>query len=154
MARPKKHPAQTDLLAESAEFLDEAGKPDHAKAVREVLSDLTRSRAREDNPTLSLWTYRETWRAAQDDCEKRGRSIPDLVEDGFAAFLAGRFKPKKAQRASGGAKGQFSARASAERRQEVAAYVAAHAESLGWSPSPQQVAAAWLEHKYGPYKRT
>jgi hypothetical protein len=148
LARPKKRP-DAALVQQAADKLDSIGEPDLAEAVRETLPELTRARAREDNPTLPLYTYRETWRAAQ-----AAGSIPDLVEEGFDAFLAGRFKPKRAPRGAGGDKANFSARATAERRQEVAAYIEAHADDLGWSPSPQQVAAAWLEHRFGPHKRT
>jgi hypothetical protein len=152
LARPKKRPHQAELLTEAADFLDEEGRPRHAAAVREALSELTRVKARDDNPTLTLYTYRDTWRAAQ-----AAGSVPDIIDEGFAAFLAGRFKPKKTARGAGGVKGvkgSFSARATVERRDEVLGYAIAHTGELGWSPSPQQVAAAWLEHKYGPHKRT
>ncbi|MFC5654553.1 hypothetical protein [Streptomyces nogalater] len=148
MARPKKRPDPA-LVQQAADKLDSIGEPVLAAAVRETLPELTRPRVREGNPTLPLYTYRDTWTAAQ-----KAGSIPDLVEEGFTAFLAGRFKPKPAPRGAGGAKSNFSARATAERRQEVADYVEAHADELGWSPSPQQVAAAWLEHRFGPHKRT
>jgi hypothetical protein len=149
MARPRKRPDREALLTNAAQILDTEGHPEEAAAVRDALAELTRVKARDDNPTLSLWTFRDTWKAAQD-----AGSIPDLVDEGFTAFLAGRFKPKKAPRTAGGSKGTYSARATSERRQEVADYVAAHAGELGWTPSPQQVAAAWLEHKFGPHKRT
>jgi hypothetical protein len=148
LARPKKRPDPA-LVQQAADKLDSIGEPVLAEAVRETLPELTRARARDDNPTLPLYTYRETWKAAQ-----QTGSIPDLIDEGFTALLAGRFKPKPAPRGAGAAKGSFSARASADRRQEVAAYVEAHADELGWSPSPQQVAAAWLEHRFGPHKRT
>lgn len=153
LARPKKRPAQAQLLTEAAQFLDAAEKPEHAEAVREALSDLTRTRVRADNPTFTVYTLREAWQAAQQAAEDSDRSVSDLVEEGFAALLAGRFKPKKAPRGAGSEKSTFSARASQERRQEVIDYAAAHADDLGWSPSPQQVAAAWLEHRYGPDSR-
>ncbi|MFE5037129.1 hypothetical protein [Streptomyces sp. NPDC056683] len=147
MARPKKE--RTVLLDRAAQILDTDGHVDEAAAVRSALAELTRSRSRDDNPNLSVYTFRETWLTAQ-----QAGSIPDLVEEGFAALLAGRFKPKRAQRGDGSGKANFSARARADRRQEVAAYIEAHADTLGWSPSPQQVAAAWLEHRFGPRKRT
>jgi hypothetical protein len=147
VARPKKHPDRARLLTSAAQILDTGGNPDEAEAVREALTELTRVKARDDNPTLSLWTHPETWRAAQ-----QAGSIPDLIDEGFKALLAGRFTPKKAPRSTGRA--TFSGRADVERRREVTAYIEAHAEEFGWSPSPQQVAAAWLEHKFGPHKRT
>jgi hypothetical protein len=150
VARPKKRPAQAELLTQAAEKLANVGMPEHADAIREALSELTRPKTREDNPTLTVWTTPETWRAAQE-----AGSVPDIIEEGFAALLAGRFQPTKAQRRTGGpAKGSFSARATVDRQREVADYVDAHADDLGWSPSARQVAAAWLEHKFGPQPRT
>lgn len=150
VARPKKHPAQVDLLTEAADKLAEVGMPEHADAVREALAELTRPKARKGNPTFTVWTTPEIWRAAQE-----AGSVPDHVEEGFAALLAGRFKPAKARRTTGGpAKDSFSARATVARQREVAEYVAAHADDLGWSPSARQIAAAWLEHKFGPQPRT
>jgi hypothetical protein len=149
VARPKKHPDRVELLTSAAQILDTGGNPDEAEAVRDALTELTRVKARADNPTLSLWTYPETWRAAQ-----QAGSIPDLIDEGFKALLAGSFTPKKAPRSAGGGRATFSGRADVERRQAVTAYIKAHADELGWTPSPQQVAAAWLEYKFGPYKRT
>jgi hypothetical protein len=150
VARPKKRPAQAELLTQAAEKLANVGMPEHADAIREALTELTRPKAREGNPTLTVWTTPEIWRAAQE-----AGSVPDLIEEGFAALLAGRFKPAKARRTTGGpAKGSFSARATVDRQREVTDYVAAHADTLGWSPSARQVAAAWLEHKFSPRPRT
>jgi hypothetical protein len=150
VARPKKHPAQVDLLTEAADKLAGIGMPKHATAVRDALTELTRPKARAGNPTLTVWTTPEIWRAAQE-----AGSVTDVVEEAFDALLAGRFKPKKARRTAGGsAKGSFSARATVDRQNEVAEYVAAHADTLGWSPSPRQIAAAWLEHKFGTPPRT
>ncbi|MEU2426994.1 hypothetical protein ABZ619_39280 [Streptomyces sp. NPDC007851] len=144
MARPRKSPAQTELLTEAAEFLEAAGKPEHAAAVRDALTEVTRSKSREDaDPTFTVYVRSSTWRNAQ-----KAGAVPDLIEEGFAALLAGRFKPTRPAR-GGGQKGTFSARASHDRREQVTAYVTAHAKKLGWEPSPRQVAAAWLEHKYG-----
>ncbi|MEW2301939.1 hypothetical protein AB0958_18530 [Streptomyces sp. NPDC006655] len=146
---------QVALLTEAVELLAAAGKPRHAEAVQEALAKITDSKASEDNPTLPLWMYRDTWKAAQTYCEKRGQSVSDVIDEGFKALLAGRFKPKKAPRATGGAKkGPFTARATSERTQQVTDYVTAHAEELGWTPSPSQVAAAWLEHKHGERRHT
>lgn len=153
LARPKKRPAQAQLLTEAAQFLDAAEKPEHAEAVREALSDLTRTRVRADNPTFTVYVHHETWQAAQQAAEGSGRSVPDLVEEGFATFLAGDFEPQKAPRGPGSEKDTFSVRAAQERRQEVTDYATAHAADLGWCPSPRQVAAAWLEHRYGPDSR-
>lgn len=149
MARPKKRPDRVDLLTNAAQILDTAGNPAEAEAVRDAVAELTRTKTRETNPTLTLWTFPETWRAAQE-----AGSIPDLIDAGFTALLAGRFTPTKAPRSAGGGRASFSGRAAVARQQEVADYVAAHADELGWSPSPRQVAAAWLEHKFGPRKRT
>lgn len=143
LARPRKSPAQTELLTEAAELLDGLGKPEHAAAVRDARAEVTRSKAREDlNPTFTVYVRTSTWSNAQ-----KAGAIPALVEEGFAALLAGRFKPKPPAR--GGQKGTYSARAPRERHEQVTAYVTKHAKQLGWTPSSKQVAAAWLEHKYG-----
>lgn len=147
VARPRKHPDRVELLTSAAQILDTGGNAAEAEAVREALTELTRVKARGDNPTLRLWTYPETWRAAQ-----QAGSIPDLINEGYTALLAGRFTPKKPARGAGRA--SFSGRATIERQQAVTAYIEEHADALGWSPSPESVAVAWLEHKFGPHKRT
>ncbi|MHB9862011.1 hypothetical protein [Streptomyces sp. YIM S03343] len=148
MARPKKRPDHVDLLKQAAEVLDNIGQPQLAQAVRETLPELTRSRERADNPTFRVYTYKDAWEAAQ-----AAGSVAEIIDAGFAALLAGRFKPKQAPRTGGGSKGGFTSRASVDRQQQVAAYVEAHADELGWAPTPNQVASAWIEHKYGPRKR-
>lgn len=145
LARPKENPAQIQLLTESVELLESIGKPDHANAVRDALNEATRSKTGEDtSPTFTVYVRTSTWQAAQ-----KAGAIPDLIEEGFAALLAGRFKPTRPVRGGGAKKDTYSARASHERREQVTAYVTRNAKKLGWEPSPRQVAAAWLEHKYG-----
>ncbi|MGR3875707.1 hypothetical protein ACUXZZ_45060 (plasmid) [Streptomyces graminifolii] len=144
MARTRKNPAQIELITESIDLLVGLGKPDHAEAIRELLPEATRSRAREDiNPTLPVYLRTSTWRAAQQD-----GAVPKVVEEGFTALLEGRFKPTRPLR-GGEKKSNYSARAPRELQEQVSAYVAQNAKKLGWEPSPAQVAAAWLEHKYG-----
>jgi len=144
LVRPRKSPAQTELLTEAVELLEGIGKPDHAGAVREALAEVTRTKGREDiNPTFTVYLRTQTWQ----DAQKAGPTA-ELVEEGFAALLAGRFTPKPPAR-GGGPKGSYSTRAPRERHDQVEAYVAKHAKKLGWKPSSKQVAAAWLEHKYG-----
>jgi hypothetical protein len=143
LARPRT--TLHDLLATAAERLEALGEPSElAAAVREAREKLfTRAnRANPGNPTLPLYLLRATWERAQ-----AAGPTTDSIEAGFTALLAGRFKPKPLPQ--GGEKGRYSSRASAEQMAAVAAYVEAHAEDLGWTPSPSQVAAAWLEHKYG-----
>jgi hypothetical protein len=144
LVRPRKSPAQTELLAEAADLLDEAGKPQHADAVRDALAEISRPKAREDlNPTLPVYVRTTTWRAAQ-----QAGAVPKAIEEGFAALLAGRFTPPEPTR-GGGRKSSYSGRAPRELQDQVAEYVTKHAKKLKWSPSPGQVAAAWLEHQYG-----
>ncbi|MFD0393298.1 hypothetical protein ACFQ3Z_15810 [Streptomyces nogalater] len=88
------------------------------------------------------------------DGRAEGRLHPRPRRGGFHRLPRRPLQAEASPRGAGGAKSNFSARATAERRQEVADYVEAHADELGWSPSPQQVAAAWLEHRFGPHKRT
>lgn len=131
-----------DLLAKAADRLDGLGEDELAKAVRDARAQLTKPKASKDSPTLPLYLRRDTWERAQ-----AAGSTMDAVENGFAALLAGRFLPKPLPR--GGEKGKFSSRASVQRTAQVEAYVADHADELGWTPSASLVAAAWLEHKYG-----
>jgi hypothetical protein len=131
-----------DLLAKAADRLTDFGETELAAAVREALAKLTASKASPDNPTLPLYVRKETWERAQ----AAGSTI-DAVEAGFAALLSGKFTPQRLPR--GGDKGKYSSRCSAQRQAQVEAHVEAHADELGWAPSASQVAAAWLEHKYG-----
>ncbi|MFE2540966.1 aldo-keto reductase family protein [Actinacidiphila glaucinigra] len=142
LARPRR--TLPDQLATAADRLAAIGEPVLAEAVRKAREELTRSKASDDNPTLPLYLRKETWERA-----KAAGSTLDAVEAGFVALLAGRFKPQRPPRGGTEPKSNFSSRASVERQAEVVAYVTAHADELGWSPSPGQVAAAWLEHKYG-----
>jgi hypothetical protein len=132
-----------ELLTKAADRLTGLGEDELAQAVRDAHAQLTKPKASKDSPTLPLYLRRETWERAQ-----AAGSTMDAVEAGFAALLAGRFAPKPLPR-GGGDKGKYSSRASVQRTAQVEAYVADHADELGWTPSASQVAAAWLEHKYG-----
>jgi len=131
-----------DMLIKAADRLADFGEHELAEWVRKAHAQLTRSKASKDSPTLPVYVRRETWERAQ-----AAGSTMDAVEAGFAALLAGRFTPKPLLR--GGEKGRHSSRASVQRTAQVEAYVTEHADELGWTPSASQVAAAWLEHKYG-----
>lgn len=155
LARPQTNPLP-GLLDDAAAELAGLGKHKLAAAVREAREKLfTRARSRPDNPTLPLYLRTETWERAQ-----AAGPTADAVEAGFAALLAGKFRPQPPAR-GGGPKGKYSTRAEARRQAEVEAYVKAHADELvklGWPqdrlPSASQVANAWLEHKYGKPART
>jgi hypothetical protein len=157
VARPKKRP-DPELIAEAAAELEAARRPELAAAVRALLPELTRPRTRAGYPTITLYVWGSTWQAALAEAERRGVAVGDLVDEGYAALMAGRWKPRRPKRGEPGAspddrRQNQSTGLDAGRRAQVTAWVAEHADELGWKPSDRQVGAAWLEHKYGPKRR-
>lgn len=149
---PKKKPDLVTTVQQAARKLDDVGEPVLASGVREMAQEYTRlsTKSREDNPTLSLWVDTAAFNAAQ-----AAGSVLDIIDQGFLALLAGGFKPQRPRRGASGetARGSRTARATVDRQREVTAYVTAHAEELGWEPTPRQVAAAWIEQQFGPRGR-
>jgi hypothetical protein len=130
------------MLTKAADRLADFGENELADWVRKGREQLTKPKASKDSPTLPVYVRRETWERAQ-----AAGSTMDAVEAGFTALLAGRFTPQPLPR--GGEKKKYSSRASVHRTALVEAYVVEHGDEFGWTPSASQVAAAWLEHKYG-----
>ncbi|MFH9813479.1 hypothetical protein ACH4NI_35605 [Streptomyces olivaceus] len=101
-------------------------------------------------PNLAIWTPVSVRTQLMD-------ASPDLaadVDEGFAAYLAGRFTPDKPPR------GRLSQGATEDRKnlnvrpdphlvQQINDSADARAEELGWKPTPGVIALAWLRHKYG-----
>ncbi|WP_327667943.1 MULTISPECIES: hypothetical protein [unclassified Streptomyces] len=81
----------------------------------------------------------------------RGRPWMERIEDGYLSFLTGDFRPPKP-------KGQLPTenmtvvftRLDPRLRVAVADYAAEQARDLGWTPTPKQVAVAWLVNAYPP----
>ncbi|MFI8461747.1 hypothetical protein [Kitasatospora sp. NPDC085464] len=141
-------------LFAAAAFLKELGTPEaaeHAAAVAEAAARESRVRSRPGNPTLTLYVHADTWRQAQDDATP-DHPVTAEVDEGLQLFLAGKFIPERPVRAKRGtsAKETVTVRSTTERRDEVATYAQAQASERGWEPTVNQVAAAWLEHRYPP----
>ncbi|MFC5911763.1 hypothetical protein [Streptacidiphilus monticola] len=142
---PKSSPSLRERAEAAARFLDQAGEPAHAETVRELAE---RAAGRRGTPALVTYVYEDTWRQVLAD----PTPTTELIEQGYAALLAGTWRPRRPARAKRGgpARTQGNTRFSKERREEVAQYIAAHADEIGWEPTADQVASAWLEENFPP----
>ncbi|MFI9331907.1 hypothetical protein ACIGZJ_30750 [Kitasatospora sp. NPDC052868] len=136
--------------------LREHDQDELADAVAEFLQ--LKTTKPQDKPNLPMYMSSATWERAKAAVAAEGRTMEDEVEAGYTALLSGRWVPDRHPRARHGsgasaAKTTKNVRVATERTEQVAAYVAAHAEAWGWSPSPAQVGAAWLEAKHGSPSR-
>ena len=149
------HPrSDRHAMEAAAEFLASLGTPEaaeHAENLR-AYAERTRRRPVAGNPGLSLYVNTAAWAEATKEAERTGVTVTQMVDRGFDEFLSGRFVPPAPVRARRGTADRTSGtvRATPGRRAEITAYAEANAERIGWTPSPQQVAVAWLEHLYVP----
>ncbi|MFJ3793922.1 hypothetical protein [Kitasatospora sp. NPDC090091] len=140
-------------VKEAAEALRAHNRPDLAAAIDELLERKSANPEHNLTPNMPTYVSKSAWTRAQTAAAAvHRRTMEDEINDGFTALLAGTWVPSPPRRA---AYGQGAAdrttrtvRMPATRTAEVAAYVAANAERLGWDPTPAKVAAAWIEEKY------
>ena len=148
--RPYNPKIHADLIT-AAEILRDTN-PDIATSIDQVAAHGGWELIRPDTtrPTLAIWTPV----SVRTQLMKTSTDLAADVNEGFAAYLAGRFTPDKPPR------GRLSQGATEERKnlnvrpdpelvQQINDGADARAEELGWKPTPGVIALAWLRHKYG-----
>lgn len=145
-------------LTVASDRLRESGDPDLAEAIDAVTAprgwELLKKPAKETtaDPNMALWMNKAIKDAIHAKARAAGDSLPDVVDEGFRAFLAGDFVPAKPLRSARGSatpKDNLNVRPSKELRDQVEALCPERSAELGWKVTPGLVAAAWLYEEYG-----
>ncbi|MEV6165789.1 hypothetical protein AB0L71_28520 [Streptomyces sp. NPDC052052] len=159
MARTPTSPARTirARLAAASAKLTEAGSPDLAAAVDEVLAPngwglLRRTEENADtNPNLAIFMNKEIRESLKAKAEAKGTTLTADVTEAFRKFVAGEFVPDapiRSRRNSGAEKGNLNVRPDADLLQQVKDLAEQKSAEYGWTVTPARVASAYLMRKY------
>ncbi|MFD7980161.1 hypothetical protein [Streptomyces sp. NPDC059071] len=146
-----------DLRAASAR-LTEAGAPDLAAAVDEVLAPDGWSRLRHalqtgtGAPNVPVHMPLVLRDAIQTAAKAAGDSLATVLAEGLEEFIAGRFSPAanahRARRNTGLETGNLNVRIDAGLKDRFQTAAADRADELGYKPALGHIAKAWLIEKY------
>ncbi|MEV8455476.1 hypothetical protein AB0467_34635 [Streptomyces sp. NPDC052095] len=144
------------LTAASAK-LTEAGAPDLAAAVDEVLAPngwglLRRTEEGANaNPNMAIFMNVEIRESLKAKAAAKGATLTADVNEAFTKFLAGVFvpdAPSRSRRNSGAEKGNLNVRPDADLVQQVKDIAEQKSAEYGWTVTPARVASAYLMRKY------
>ncbi|WP_042174597.1 hypothetical protein [Streptomyces sp. NBRC 110035] len=145
-------------LTVASDRLRQSGDEDLAEAIDAVTAprgwELLKKPVKETaaDPNMALWMNKTIKDAILAASRVAGDSLPDVVDQGFRAFIAGDFVPAKPLRSARGSatpKDNLNVRPSKTLRDQVEALCPAKSTELGWQVTPGLVAAAWLYEEYG-----